>query len=193
MELEVTNDPEVIMGIFCGRGGAAKGIIGDLRSTLLCQGRRADTVARSLGFVNAEHQALAFLASPMFRVIIMAILASRRVRDDGPSRCTTWVDYANALLQQRYGWKVVMDSEKKILEASPPLRRRGTKPHDCQEHPPIGGNGQGEMTVLQILEQYDEVIRKEQLRARLPKELRDEHVRATGNDDPVYSTRPRRR
>jgi len=174
----VTDDPwlDLVVGRgFPGHG--AQGIVGSVRSTLLYQnGERANVVARLLGFVNAEHEALAAIASPFFLFLVDQVLAQSPYH---PGQRDP-VEYAQALLDLRYQGRVVMNSLEEILEAKPPLRRGRDRirPYG-RSYPPITANGRARWAILEVLEEYNSIIlreieehRRKARQLRLPLELR---------------------
>jgi hypothetical protein len=138
------------------------GILGDARAQLLYPTRRDHYEARSLGFVNAEHEVLAFFASAWYFRLINAVLG-----------CCTHVpkmwtprEIAQEILDQAYGGAVRMNSHAEIMVAPPPLVRNGTKPKDCRGYDYPLARGLGNTDILTVVHDvYGGIIIDEHLEA----------------------------
>lgn len=144
------------LDLVCGTTGS-NGLLGDVRSQLVHPTARDHQLARGLGFVNAEHEALSFLASPWYFDLMEDCLA-----------CCTYVpgmwdpeEIGQVMLDQAYDGELRMATREEVLKAGPPLRRPGAKPRDGRWYDYSVARASGHTHILEVIDAYAEIIRWE--------------------------------
>jgi len=133
--------------------GLATELIARARKALVEPVDRDNYTARALGFVNAEHEALAFFASEWYFHLTDLIL----------SQCYTipnqWgpIEIAQEILDQRYEGHVMMNTLEQIKEA-PPFGKINGGTYKGEQYDSIVMPHK-DQDVLTILKAYQEVIR----------------------------------
>jgi len=131
-----------------------KGLLSDARRQLICPTDRDHAESRSLGFVNAEHEILAFIASGWFYDLMDAFLTccSDRPRQWSP------YDIGQQILDQAFQGQLTMATQEELWLANIPLTREGQKPRDGRHYEYSFVKTGGHKHVLSALKAYDEII-----------------------------------
>jgi len=127
-------------------------MISSASSALANQNSAGDAAARSTGFENAEHEALAFFGSDWFDQLVQGIKA------DEPDRPGTPVpdDYVRAAIDRAYGDRIEVVTS--IDDPEIP-RRKGRRRRGKGYTRPLS-NGR---PAVSLLHSYGEVIRQERV------------------------------